>query len=349
MPSTIKCPHCQATLETDLQVGQALRCPSCKERFRIDRSTLVSDPNALSNHKLLIPLGYVAFVGVPLVLTIVFVLVFFKPKPAEEQKEEPQQVAKSDSRTSTNHEPKKTPKRGPPPRRPQDNDVPEAEVATPNTTPVKGMPADTQPTIPPKSEATPKNEITPKAEITPKTETTTPMPAIPEQDASQIAPVPREVLWKIPVTGYTSDWQKVGDVHVRVGGLAITKAHFIDSKANTVESPSPFLVAIVEVRKGDAKKSQTLLSWTYFRTHYAAIFMKDDKELRPGEVPAGSKLQSKLEKQTIPDDGTPVRDILLFSVPADDAGELNLRLDAERCGEKGDIWFKIPPLAWKKQ
>ena len=55
MPSTIKCPHCQATLETDLRVGQALRCPGCKKGFRIERSMLASDTKASSNYKFLVP------------------------------------------------------------------------------------------------------------------------------------------------------------------------------------------------------------------------------------------------------------------------------------------------------
>jgi hypothetical protein len=165
----------------------------------------------------------------------------------------------------------------------------------------------------------------------------------------EIAPSPRELLWKLPLSGYVSEWKKVGAVDLRIGGLAIAKVPLIDGKNNITESQKTFLVAIIDVRKNELKEKRTLLSWTYFNNYYSTIFLNNDRAIANGYLPAGSKMKTKTsDKQLIPDDGSIVQDFILFAVPADDAGELNLRLEAERVGEKGDIWFKIPSLAWKK-
>ena len=74
----------------------------------------------------------------------------------------------------------------------------------------------------------------------------------------------------------------MGAVAVRIGGLAIAKAPLIDGKKNLVESQTPFLVVVMEVRKNESKEKRTLLSWTYFNDHYSSMFLKDDKELPMG-------------------------------------------------------------------
>jgi hypothetical protein len=129
----------------------------------------------------------------------------------------------------------------------------------------------------------------------------------------------------------------------------------IDAKEHISESQNPLFVVIIEVRKNSPSRIRTLLSWQRFKdsrvTSYVpcVIYLADDKELPLGKLPGGKLNAGLPDKQPLPDDGTSVRDILLFSVPPDNAGDLQLRLDAERCGESGDIWFKIPSMAWKKK
>jgi hypothetical protein len=176
----------------------------------------------------------------------------------------------------------------------------------------------------------------------------------PSNHSPAVAPQPREIYWKIPLSGYSSEWQTVGAVDVRVAGLSITKVPIIDSKESVTESKNPMLVIIIEIRKNTPKKDRTLLSWQQFKGNTVSgyspvvIYQTDDKELQPARL-SGKLHAGLLEKQPIPDDGTSVRDILLFNVPADNAGKLRLRLDAERCGERGDIWFDLPALSWKKK
>jgi hypothetical protein len=283
-------------------------------------------------------------------------------KPAPEPNDDPPQVAKNESKTSSSTTPKKTPKKGPPQRQSSDKYVEPDIGSVPSedfpvkTGPSKIGPAETST----KTETTPsaKKETTPtaKTETTPSTKKET--TAEPKTDVTQaldtnamaIAPVPHEVLWKLPLTGYQSEWKTSGEVAIRIGGLAVAKAPLIDGKNNLVESQTPYLVAVIDVRMNDSKEKRTLLPWTYFNDFYSAMFMKNDKQIPNGRIPPGSKLRNKTaDKQVIPADGSYVHDILLFAVPGDDAGELNLRLEAERVGEKGDIWFKIPALAWKKE
>lgn len=362
MPLSINCPHCKAKLEADVKLGQVIQCPACKEQFEIERKLLTAQDNSLSNNKYLIPLGYAAFVGIPILITIIVVMSMSGKKSAPESTDDPPHVAKNDSRSSSGNVPKKTPKRGPPQKQTSDKYIePEIGGTPSDDTNVKTGPSKADPdpstkkTVP---DATAKTETTttPKPEITPtpKPETTKipkiePSPMI-ETNGMAIAPPPHEVLWKLPLSGYESEWKAVGAVAVRIGGLAISKAPLIDGKNNIVESQTPFLVAIIDVRKNDSKEKRTLLSWTVFNNYYSTMFQKNEKELPNGRLPAGSKLRAKAaDMQLIPEDGSHVHDILLFAVPNDDAGELNLRLEAERIGEKGDIWFKIPALAWKKQ
>jgi Zn finger protein HypA/HybF involved in hydrogenase expression len=329
MPLSIKCPHCRATLEAEVEEGQVIRCPACKKQFKVDSESQDNEEDSLANNKYLVPLGYAAFVGLPILITIAVVFSLGGKKVTQPEEDTPH-VAKSDSRSSSNV-PKKTPKRGPPQKQSSDKFVEPERKSVPSSDSTS------------KAGTTNNNtETNPKPDTNPGT----PLETI----ALEIAPRPHEILWKLPLSGFESDWKHVGAVDVRIGGLAIAKANLIDSKNNVTESQTPFLVAIIDVRKNEPKEKRTLESWTYFNTSYAAMFLSNDKALPNGILPPATKLLTKTaDKQLLPDDGSHVKDILLFAVPADDAGELNLRLDAERVGEKGDIWFKIPSLAWKKQ
>lgn len=163
-----------------------------------------------------------------------------------------------------------------------------------------------------------------------------------------LAPAPRQVVWTPPLSGYSSEWQKTGAIDVRVAGLSIAKVPIIDAKERIEESERPMLVVIVEVRKNTPGKKRTFRPFSLYGTHSGRIFDANFQELLPQEIPLGKKLDAGVPRsQLLPDDGTPVRDVLLFEVPADSVGNLDLRLDSERCDESGDIWFKIPSLAWK--
>jgi hypothetical protein len=163
-----------------------------------------------------------------------------------------------------------------------------------------------------------------------------------------VAPDPHPVLWKFPHSEYSSEWQKVGAVDIRVAALAITTVPIVDSSARVTES-APVLAVLVEARLNTPRKMRTLSSWTYGLNRYGVIFLERGGELDPPPLPRGRKPNTGLPlKQPLPDDGTPVRDVLFFAIPVAGSGELSLRLDAERCGEAGDVWFKIPAAVLKK-
>lgn len=145
----------------------------------------------------------------------------------------------------------------------------------------------------------------------------------------------------------------MGAVDIRIAGLAISKAPLIDAHANLSETKTPYLVFVIELKKNSPNKKRILLSWQRYKDNRingadaAVLFVSDDKALAPARV-GGAKLNVELaEKQELPDDGTPIRDILLFAVPPEDVNKLTLRLDAGRLNETEDILFELPSSAWK--
>ncbi len=237
------------------------------------------------------------------------------------------------------------------------------DVKLDTVTPIEDRPRTRNETVAPskkpRKESKPSVAVAPSSlEPKPVTTTLAPIaesvaitPPIRAHDAVEVAPAPRAYLWKVPdLTGYSSEWQKVGAIDVRIAGLSITKVPIIDGKERIVDSEFPMLVVIVEARKNTPGKKRTLRSFTRLGGQYGRVFDADLNEIPPANIPLDKKLNSGLPRtQPVPDDGTPVSDVLLFTVPADNAGNLDLRLDAERCDESGDVWFKIPALAWKKK
>lgn len=329
MLSVFKCPHCQKRIETNLELGQKIACPYCDEEFKLHREH-VAPRYEIGNivAKILIPLGYVLFVGVPLTLTIGYFLT--RAQQQEEPPAKPAPVAAAEPVVKKpDPQPVKRPRK---PRKPGgEGDDPTAPETPDTPEPLKLEPA--KPDAP-KPEG-PKQE--PEVAIAP------------EPREVFIAPAPHEVAWKVPLRDYHSKWQTVGAVDVRIAGLAVAKVPLLNGKGEAQESAAAMFVVAIEVRMNTANKTRTLQTWMRDKAYHAKIFLANGKELAYGSLPVGAKFHMGLAlQQPIPSDQTPVRDILVFAVPADDAGQLSLRLDAERCGESGDVWIKIPDSAWKK-
>jgi hypothetical protein len=334
MATTLKCPNCGVMLGTEQVVGKTLNCPACNVMFLIDRKMLASPAGGTAAiYKLLIPLGYVAFVLVPLGLTFYFVM-RSADKKAPEQEARNNHQAEADAATKP---PDSTDVRRPPRRTPGFNPWRTGEKAA--SKPPEEPDARPGEPLPDKTPITVKEPV--EVEVA-----TAPVPRTVIE--FEIAPQPRELVWKLPLSGFTSEWKKVGAVEIRISGLSVSKAPLLDPRENIIESEQPYLVVVVEVRKVDSKRERALLSWTEYSVHYASIFLADNKQLAPAVLKPGWKLRSGIPfKQILPEDGSHVRDVILFQPPRDDAGDLNLRLEGERCGEPGDIWFKIPSQAWK--
>ena len=322
MLNVFTCPNCRKRIETDQGEGQTIPCPYCEEAFTIrpsDAATRNSTREALI--RLCIPLGYVLFVAVPLALTLWYFA-------SRDGKRDPKDGAAEAPAAPV----VKVEKKAAPPR-----------PVRPPRQPKGGTPGDPGATDPDPDPPVRPDPVAPGgAELA-----IAPRPR--ELAEVFVAPEPHEVPWRPTLVESSSKWQKVGSVDVRIVGFAVTKAPVIDGKGLLTETAQPVLVVLMEVRLNATAKKRELLSWTYGQNHYAAIFLASGKELPFVHVPLGAKLNTGLPfTQPLPDDGTPVRDVLLFAVPPDESGELSLRLDAERCGEAGDIWFKIPAAALKK-
>jgi hypothetical protein len=330
MLKAFKCPKCQGGLQTDQEMGEKITCPHCDRPFTLRPSHAV-DKNSAGEAfaKIAIPIGYVLFVAIPLVGTIWY----FSTRTEDPPKKPPEVAEVRDPDRDREREPEKEKKLPVPPRPPR-------KVVTPGT---PGTPVDPE-------DPDPKENPDPKPpDPKPKGVEVAVAPEPREVQEVELAPEPREILWKIPYTGYESKWQTVGLVDLRVAGVAVSKAPIIDGKGQVKDSPNPMLVIAIETRVNVPNKKRELSSWTAARRRYSAAFLASGKELFQPELPLGSKYNTGLPvQQLMPPDCTPVRDLLIYELPPPGAGELSLRLEADRVNESGDIWFKIPESAWKR-
>jgi hypothetical protein len=111
-----------------------------------------------------------------------------------------------------------------------------------------------------------------------------PLPKAEPRRRDQVS-IAQEPHLDFPLTDYSSKWQTVGAVDVRVSGLAITKVPLIDMNKKITVSRNELLVVIIEVRVGQKSKSRKLVSWTYGLEHRGVIYQKNEKELLPPRLP----------------------------------------------------------------
>jgi hypothetical protein len=334
MPSplkTLKCPNCGSLLETDIEFGESLQCPSCEDAFTVRRGHVQHAPSGL--YKLLIPIGYVLFLVVPVGGAVYFFATREQPKP--EPQPQPvvvvQQPGGDDPRPKPKPQPR--PKRKVP-RQPGEPIVPGGEDDEPEVA------------VAPHPREASSGSSRPVAVV---------LPVAPEpHDAPPeilVAPSPRLIFWKGAGVAFTSNWEKCGAVDVRVSHVAVTHYPIHNPVADTTEqSKTPALVVVVEARVNDPKRDRALLSWTNLAVHYAAVFFDGGRELAPRAIPTGRRLHTGATfPMSLPREGTAVQDVLLFEVPPQGTRELELRLPGHRVQENGDIWLKIPASAWEKK
>jgi hypothetical protein len=327
MLNVFRCPKCRKRIQTNLAVGDEATCPYCENAFTLrasheDRGHATREALA----RIAIPVGYVLFVAVP--MGLVFWFFMREAQPPEPKPPEPPEQARID--------PVPAPPEKPPVRLPKGrkkNDKGTDPNTDPDPDPMKFDP-----------ESEPKDVPKP---VTPVAVAIAPLPR--ELPEVFVAPLPREAAWKAPFQQYETKWETRGAVDIRVAALAITKVPMIDPKGQPGETV-PLLVVAVEVRLNKVTpKPRVFQSWTDRRKWYSEIFTATGKQLAHGDVPLGAKFNIGIPvDQPLPPDGTVVRDLLLYEIPPTGSGVLELRLGAERCGEEGDIWFKIPESALKK-
>ncbi len=327
---TLKCPLCGCLVETNLTDGQQLQCPDCEGAFTVARAQ-VQAPGKLKEgfYRLLIPIGYAVFLIVPLAGIIYYVAT------QDDRRKDEAAHERTDEKTE------KPPIADPPGR---------------NTRPVKKGPV-SHPPVHPHEEAT-GIAVAPfphelnggmQSEVASVTIETAPFPHEPPPEIA-IAPYPREIFWTVN-SSFSTQWETVGAVDVRVAQVTITKYPIFDpDKETSTDSRTPALVLVIEARLNDPKKERSLLSWTFGANHYDSIFLEGgNTELAARDLPAGRRLNTGLTYPIpLPKDKSVVRDVVLFEIPPEGTKELQLRLEAERVKENGNFWFKIPAAAWKK-
>ena len=308
MLNVFRCPNCEKPIKTDQIEGQSIPCPYCQEVFTISPDdAVVPNPERELLIRLAIPLGYVLFVAVPLVLTILYFTSRDRKKVVVDAP-----VVKEEKRVPARPAPR-------PPRKEKVGPGP-GGATDPDPTPVR--PADVALAPHPRQ--------------------------LPDPVEVFVAPDPRAVFWNLPSV-YDSPWQKVGSVDLRISRVSVGPVPIIDGMRQVRDTNQPMLVVVMEVRANTSDKKRELQSWTFVRLHYSAAFVASGKELPHPELPLGSRVNTGLpQMQPLPADGEPVRDVLLFTAPPAGSGEVSVRLDGDRCGESGDIWFKIPAAVLKK-
>ncbi len=159
-----------------------------------------------------------------------------------------------------------------------DRPSPPSSIDRPKDEPVFKMDKDTA-ISPPRIER-PKEDLTASVDnVKPQ-----PLPKAEPRRRDQVS-IAQEPHLDFPLTDYSSKWQTVGAVDVRVSGLAITKVPLIDMNKKITVSRNELLVVIIEVRVGQKSKSRKLVSWTYGLEHRGVIYQKNEKELLPPRLP----------------------------------------------------------------
>jgi hypothetical protein len=253
--------------------------------------------------------------------------------------------------------PKEPPARKPDPNRP---------TPRPPTHPDKGhtRPDPIQPIEPPHGVEPGKQPDTAKPEpmkpdpVKPEPVAVAALPVAPEPRAVEAvipepladAPEPRAArLLMAPPPGFTSQWEQAGVVEVRIAGVAFTRVPVTDLDGNVFDSPSPVLAIWLEVRTQSKTRTVELKRWQDSLGSSCQLATRFNEIDRASFGPGRSLRNGLPYKQTLPADGTPCEDMLVFKEPPDGATELRLTLDADRFGETGKVKFTIPSTAWKKK
>jgi len=165
----------------------------------------------------------------------------------------------------------------------------------------------------------------------------------------EIAPRPHRVYALRPGTNWESGWQRVGEVRVRVFSPSITKVPLVDSDGNEYSSPLPLLALWLEIENLSPSHSREYRRWQPVTEGECVLRNPGGIALPLPVFPLGRRFMWPGEfKQQLPAGGSSVREVLVFSQPAELVDRVYLQLTAERVGEVGTLTFEIPAGVWKK-
>ena len=368
------CPHCHRTTTFAAPAVAPLPSPAPTEVLSLSDEpderparprrapAAARDASSEAKGKALIFMGYTAFVVVPIVLVIAFAAYKFS---GDDKKPDTAEVAPKvdlDRDSGKKPEPKRPTSRPKYPEKDRKDDEGVVPVIRTPDQETKPDPVKPDPIV----KADPKPETTTKVDpkpdpivkVDPKPDPVATLPPAPDPHSAPLAPAvfpiaiapePRAVrpLLAVPL-GYASEWEKLGDVEVRVAGVAIKRVPITNADNREVDSPVAVLTIWIEVRTQVKTRTVELLRWQDSLGQYCQLTTRNNT-LDRGPLGPGATLRTGLPyKQLVVPDGTPRVDVLVFSSPPEEAGELRLTLEGERVGEIEKIRLTIPASAWKK-
>jgi hypothetical protein len=351
------CPHCHRT--TAFAAPAPLPLPSrspeplplpddeASQPVRVPRTHVAAAPRTRpeleAGGKGLIVVGYAAFVLIPAAAVIALAVYKFG---GDEKPNNTPTAQHSDDKDPVAKKPEPGPKRGTP--RPHRNDKRAEDPDDPPPPSPRGTGKKSDSTPP---DPIPNPEPAATIAIAPEPRPARVVTEVPIPEPVAIAPEPRVIRpgFAPPPGSFNSDWEQVDEVEARVAGVAIMHVPITDADGRAVDSPVAVLTVWVEVRTRTVARMVELKRWQDSFGSYAEVTTARGLQMGRALLGPAASLRTALPyRQVVPPDGTARTDIVVFSAPPDDAGDLRLVLDAERVGEKGKFKITIPAKALKK-
>ncbi|MDB5308741.1 MAG: hypothetical protein JWO38_2943 [Gemmataceae bacterium] len=212
--------------------------------------------------------------------------------------------------------------------------------------PIAGGGAPEPPPAPHESK-TPQPSKMPEPE--PKTGPSAPPAQPPPGVAISVAPPPRPVSTFPPPPGvWSSEWQQLGDVQVRVRAARIARAPLVDAAGRRSDSPSTLFLVWLDLQNLSPSRPREYRRWQPVTSGECVLSYPGGTPLGAPRIPDGRKLEYFGEyRQPLPAGGAPVNELLVFPEPAPGTESLTLTLDARRVDESDRFEFRIPAAAWK--
>jgi hypothetical protein len=152
-----------------------------------------------------------------------------------------------------------------------------------------------------------------------------------------------------PPEGFTSPWEKVGPLEVRIAGVAIRHVPILNAERLPVDSPMPVLAIWLETRITAADKTMELWLWQSPSEESCRLTTDRNEKLPRAPLGTGATLRTGLPSRQLLGPGSPSRvELLVFTPPSGGVKKLTLTLDADHVGEVGNVNLTIPASAWKK-
>ncbi|HJZ54324.1 MAG TPA: hypothetical protein VKE74_05175, partial [Gemmataceae bacterium] len=119
-----------------------------------------------------------------------------------------------------------------------------------------------------------------------------------------VAPSPRYVHPFPPQGAWLSDWSRIGEVEVRIRGVAVTRVALIDDRGKVSESIEPRLVVWIEIRNVSVAKPREYRRWQSAFNDYCSLTDRDGLPVPTASLGPGKAIHARSEyTQPLPPGG----------------------------------------------